>query len=263
MSNLLTRRAIAFLIALLLAIVAAVAVLNYVRGVEQDAVLDGDLVVGFVATQQIEPGTLADSAVQLGAIEETEVPSDLLPATAITDLTQITGRFVEERIVAGDIIVSDRFASPGESGSVLTLDPEFQALSLAVAVEPGVAGFVREGDFVSIIANLAAPDPSAGDGQAQGQGQGGDGAVTRTQYALQSVEVLAVGRRVESADGDAAGGTVPAEGGILLTVAVRPEDAEKLVHANLNGQVWLTLLPDDETDPVDTPGVTADTLFED
>lgn len=261
MSNLLTRRAIAFLIALLLAIVAAAAVLNYVRGVEEEAALEGGVVVGYVATQQIEPGTLADSAVQLNAIEERDIPGDLMPQSAITDLTQITGRFVQETIVAGDIIVEDRFAPPGETGSVLTFDPELQALSLAVAVEPGVAGFVREGDRVSVIANLAAPAP--GDGAAPDQGQDPDAVATRTQYVLQDVEVLAIGRRIEAAEGEAAGGTVPSEGGILLTVAVRPEDAEKLVHANLNGQLWLTLLPGDETDPVDTPGVTADTLFED
>jgi pilus assembly protein CpaB len=256
MGNLFTRRAIAFLVAVVLAIVATVAVYNYVRSVEARVAVEGDLVLGFVAVERIEPGTLADTAIQLGAIEEAQIPRDLLVDEAITELDQLTARTVQELILPGDIILSDRFSAPGENPDVLTIPPDHQALAINVATEPGVAGFLREGDHVSVIANIEAPGGQAGP-------QGGGGSGTRAQYVLQDVEILAIGRRVQPTDAQPAGGTAQTEGGILLTVAVLPEEAEELVFATLNGQLWLTLLPEDERQPVDTPGATAGTLFQD
>lgn len=59
------------------------------------------------------------------------------------------------------------------------------------------------------------------------------------------------------------GGTAQEGGSVLLTVAVTPDEAEQLTFANLTGQLYMTLLPEDETEPVVTPGRTVDNLFED
>lgn len=267
LSNL-TRRAIAFVVAAALAIVAAVAAFSYLRGVENEAAERADAVVGYVATQRIEPGTLADTAVQLGAIEEREVPRSLLAADAVTDLSQITGRTVQEVILPGDQIVSTRFAAPGQGVQVLTIPPDHQAMSVQVGIPPGVAGFLREGDHISVIAFLDVPtededevvtteDPETGTQTTQ------QATEQRAQFVLQDLEVLAVGQRVLPSAEDPDGGTAQAGDAVLLTLAVTPIEAEQLAYATLAGQLYMTLLPEDETEPVATPGRTAETIFED
>lgn len=263
MGNLFTRRAIALLLAIALAVVAAIAVFNYVRGVEDELLDERDLVEGYVATQRIEVGTLADTAIQLEQIQEAQIPRDLLTEDAITDLTQITGRVVEEVILPGDIIVSGRFAAPGQGANVLTIPPEHQAVSFDVGVPPGVAGFLREGDHVSIVATIAAPGADApGTAAADEEGDGGQEPDVRSEYVLQDVEILAIGRRVPPSEENPAGSTDTEGSGILLTVALLPDEVEKLVFANSNGELWLTLLPEDERDPVDTDGITVEELFD-
>jgi pilus assembly protein CpaB len=79
----------------------------------------------------------------------------------------------------------------------------------------------------------------------------------RTQYLLQGVDVLAVGQRQVQTDEQE--GTVSS---VLMTLAVQPEDAERLVFAVANGSLYFTLLPED-AEPVETPGRTFGDLFDD
>jgi Flp pilus assembly protein CpaB len=108
------------------------------------------------------------------------------------------------------------------------------------------------GDRVSLIATLEAPGTTTTEP---------DGTVTeepgevRTQYLLQSIEVLAIGQRTTQAEGEAA-----PQGSVLMTVALQPEDAERLVFAIENASLYFTLLPED-AEPQDTPGRTLEDLF--
>ena len=264
--SLLTRRAIAFLVALVLAIVAAVAIYSYIRGIEEDVQAEAGLVVGYVATQQIEPGTLMDVAIEQGAVEQREIPRNLLADNAVTDLSQTRGRVVQELILPGDQLILDRFAAPGEGLQVLTVPPGHQATSIELGVPPGVAGFVQEGDHISVIGYLDVPiegssvvvtDPETGQEQLIRQLE------PRAQYLVQDIEVLAVGRRVVTDPNTPEGQEAVPESTILLTLAVTPAEAEKLTFAVLDGDLRLTLLPDDETEPVTTPGRSRDDIFED
>lgn len=266
MLSVLTRRAIAFIVAIILAIVAAFAVYTYLQDVENRAAEEVDAVIGYVATQRIEPGTLADTAIQLDAIEEREIPRSLLAESAVTDLSQVTGRVVEEVILPGDQLVADRFAAPGQGVEVLTIPPDHQAMSIQVGIPPGVAGFLRAGDHVSVIAYLEVPLED-GETVAVEDPETGETAVAReagprAQFVLQDVEVLSVGRRVPPSDENPAGGTTADTEATLLTVAVTPVEAERLAFSTLNGQLYLTLLSEDETEPVTTPGRSAETIFE-
>lgn len=266
MLSVLTRRAIAFIIAAILAIIAAIAVFSYLQGVEQQAATEADQVVGYVATERIEPGTLADTAIQRGAVEERDIPRSLLAEGAVTDLNQVTGRTVQEVILPGDQLVSDRFAAPGAGVQVLAIPPDHQAMSVEVAIPPGVAGFLREGDHINVIAYLDVPvedgevvaveDPETGEQEVQTETE------QRAQFVVQDVEVLAVGQRVAPDEENPAGTTTESVQSILLTVAVTPMEAERLTFATLDGQIYLTLLPEDETEPVQTPGRSARDIFD-
>lgn len=266
MSGTFTRRSIAFLLATALALVAALAVASRLRAVEASAAVDSEAVVGYVATGPIEPGTLIDSAIEQGLVEERAVPRSLLAPGAVTELSQVRGRLVDTTILPGDQLVTGRFAAPGDGVQVLSIPEGHQAVSVEVGVPPGVANFVKEGDHVSVIAHLEVPTEDADQtttttDESTGTTTTQQATQMRSQFVLQDLEVLAVGQRVvtpPAEEGEAAPQPVTA---ILTTFAVTPQEAERLVYANLAGTLWFTLLPEDETDPVDTPGRTRETVF--
>lgn len=266
MSGTITRRTIAFLLAVVLALVAAISVVSYLRGIEVAAAAENEAVRGYVATGEIPAGTLIDSAVQQGMVEERAVPRSLVAPGAITDLSQVQGRVVNAAILPGDQLVTGRFAAPGDGVQVLTIPEGHQAMSVEVGVPPGVAGYVRDGDHVSVIAYLDVP--TADEAETETTTDPETGAETtqqaveqRAQYVLQDVEVLAIGQRVVTTP-EAEGQPAEPVTSVLATVAVTPAEAERLAYATLSGSLWLTLLPEDETAPVETEGRTAETIFD-
>lgn len=267
MSGTFTRRSIAFLVATVLALVAAISIVSYLRSVEAAQAQENDAVVGYVATGEISTGTLIDSAIAEGLVEERPVPRSLQPPGAITDLSQVQGRLVNATILPGDQLVAGRFAAPGDGIQVLTIPEGHQAISVEVGVPPGVANFVQEGDHVSVIAVVDVPaedeetetttDPQTGTQTTRTATE------TRSEFVLQDLEVLAIGQRTvtpPAQEGEPAPQPVTS---ILATFAVTADEAERLVLAQQSGTIWFTLLPEDETDPVATEGRTAETLFDD
>ena len=132
----------------------------------------------------------------------------------------------------------------------------FEALSVEVDVPPGVAGFVRPGNRVSLVATVE--EPTATVTQEDGSTVEEPGEIL-SRYLLQGVEVLAVGERVVTEEGE--DGVQEESGRVLLTVALVPEDAERMVFAIQNAFLYFTLLPED-AEPAETPGRTLTDLFE-
>ncbi|MBW3620984.1 MAG: hypothetical protein KY461_12115, partial [Actinobacteria bacterium] len=136
------------------------------------------------------------------------------------------------------------------------------AVSVQVGVPEGVAGFVEPGDRVGVIARLEVPDPSAPDqpvDPANPAAGAEEATEPRVQFILMGVEVLAVnGRTGPVTEEQAAAGEAPV--GLLATVALTPEEAERLVFAQLEGSLYFTLMPEG-AEQVATPGLTAETFF--
>jgi Flp pilus assembly protein CpaB len=116
---------------------------------------------------------------------------------------------------------------------------------------------VRAGDHVSLIATLervgeVTIDPATG-------AEITEEPEVFTQYLLQGIEVLSVGQRVTTQEGD--DGLEVSTTQVLLTVALEPVEAEKLVAAIQSASLYFTLLPED-AEPAETPGRTLDSLFD-
>jgi pilus assembly protein CpaB len=257
-------RIVAIVAAVLLAVVAAVALLSYIRGVEVRTQEEFEPVDAFVATERIAAGTSAEVAVAGGLIEPRAIPQASLPANAIGSLTQIEGTVATVDILPGEVIVAERFGDSTAAPSGLREIPQDkEAISIQVGVVQGVAGFISPGDQVSVIAELLLPPGT----EAQDVEAAEDEELTIVQYLLQDVEVLAVGRRVVQEGEDQVQQTEQ----VLMTLALDPEQAERLVFAYNNGALHFTLLPPESEDPddpgldrpVDTPGRTFDTILED
>lgn len=266
MSGTFTRRTIAFLLAVILALVAAISIVSYLRGVETAVAAENESVMAYVATGEIADGVLIDSAVQQRLVEERAVPRALLAPGAITDLGQVQGRLVNATILPGDQLVIGRFAEPGDGVQVLAIPEGHQAMSVEVGVPPGVAGYLKEGDHISIIAYLTVPTQDEAQTEtstdlATGVATTQQATEPRAQFVVQDVEVLAVGQRIVTTAQEEGAAPQPIAS-VLTTVAVTADEAERLVYATVGGTLWMTLLPEDETDPVATQGRTAETVFD-
>ena len=249
-------KTLAVILALVLAGVATFAIFTYVRGLEQRAFEDAELVEVFVAQETIPAGLPAESASEAGLIARSTAPRATVPDGAITSLDQITGLVTEDRILADEVIVRGRWIDPTQVTATFEIPEGFEALSVEVGVPPGVAGFVRAGDRVSLIATVEEPGvvETTEDGTViEEPGE----ALSR--YVLQGIEVLSVGQRVVTEEGE--DGVQEQSGRVLLTVALEPEDAERMVFAIQNALLYFTLLPED-AEPADTPGRTLTDLFE-
>lgn len=234
----------------MLAAAATILIVNYVRTADERAREAEELTEVFVAQEDIAAGTSADEAIAQGLIARDEVPSRAVPTGAVAELSQIEGNIATVDIVDGEVIVSQRFGTTvTETGGRLNVPDGLQAVSVQVSVVPGVAGFIEPNDTVSVLGTVEAADPEDEEGPA----------TMRTQYLLQNAVVLAVGQRVVT--GENAPRINRSDENYIFTLALEPEDVEKLVFANSEGSVTFTLLPDDEQPEADTPGRSAQNAF--
>lgn len=243
----LSNRAVAIGIALVLALIATLALISYVRGIEQRALKGVESVEALVAKEVIPKGTGGDDAISKGLIGRQTIPRKALVEGAIKSLEELKGKIAIVDIQKGEQILGVRFVSPTKIKGVLPIPSDRQAISVEVGVPPSVAGFIQPGDRVSIIAKLES-------------GAGGRSEV-RVQYFLQDILVLAVGQLVVTPEGGAPSvpeGQTVARG--LLTLALTPAEAEKLAYAVFFGQLHFTLLPPGQK-PVGTPGRTRENVF--
>lgn len=253
-----TKRTVAFGIALGLAGISTAGVLAYLRGVESRAFAGVQTVQAYVAKDTIPSGTKADTATANGLIVRQTMPRVVIAEGAIRTLDQIKGKVAAVNIQRGEQILISRFQAPGLKGR-LQIPADRQAMSVEVALPPGVAGYVQVGDHVSIVAQLAVSKAAGSDKAAT---------ETRVQYLLQNIEVLAIGQRIVVVPGEREEDVVAkqaqqqqAQTKVMMTLALSPAELEKLAYAIMQGEVYFALLPPGQEN-ASTPGRTAENAFQ-
>lgn len=238
------RRTLLLLAALVVAALGTTGVFLYVNGINDRAEADYDLVEVLVATTTIEAGTTAQQAQDAGALDlRPFLTKSLEGLPALSDITGIADMVALAPIAVGEPILEGQFGVSGEN-SALPI-PEGQ---LAVSVQLGdparVAGFVGPGSEVAVMLTSA-------DG----------GGERRTRVLLPRVTVIAAGNTtvVPAAEGTAPTEEIPKA---LLTLGVDQRDAQKLVYASQNGDLYLALLDEASEVSSSDPGVSAENLFD-
>ena len=254
------RRSLALILALLLAAVASMALVSYVRGVEARALEDVEQVEVLVARAPVPAGTTVEDASTQGLVARQTVARKLAPEGAVGSLEQIEGRVAAVDLVPGETLVSARFVQPSQARGLLDIPEGRHAMSVEVGVPPGVAGFIEAGDIVSLIAALETPGAPAGaplPGEQPGSAEG-----VRVAYLLHNVPVLSVGQRIVTTNQEQADGSQvqQSQERVLMTLALTPNDAEKLAYAIFEGNLYVTLVPPEQEAPT-TPGRTRDTIW--
>jgi pilus assembly protein CpaB len=238
-------RVVAVLVAVALAAAATAALVAYAGGADRRAIADQQPVLVYVARARIPAGTSGEDAQNRGLIERATLPRRAVAGGAVRSLEQLGGRVAAVDIVPGEQLLAARWVGRGEApgGRLLAIPEGHQAVSIALDPTRQVSGFVTPGDRVSVVVSLSLP-------------KGGRSQRT-SRFLLQDVQVLAVGGTAQEGRRAGQGRNQSLS---AVTVAVRPEDVERVVFAAENGSLYLSLLPPGQR-PVPSRARTIDNEF--
>jgi len=247
-------RSVAIGIALVLALVATLALSVYISGVKKRAQTGGGAVTVVVAKEDIPSGTRLDPLIDQGQFTTKSVPSDLRLKGAVTDLTQLRHQVTSAPIFAGEQMTTDRLGTTTLGGGALGIRQGYEALTVELSTERTVAGSVHQGDHVTIYAtfkdvNLVPPSQLRQflAGKVTGSAATanvGDWTVT----LVPDARVLKVDSGTTTSDK------------VDITLELTARDAQRLVFAQNNGDVWLGLLAPGQTGQAEDPVTTNDAL---
>ena len=268
------RSALILAVALVLGLAAAGGVWYYMQQLEHQAAelarqaeQKAKTVPVLVATQDIPVRVpIAQNMVATKYIAE-----DAKHPRAVSDPKDAVGKITKLPITAGEQVLDSKFAAArAESGLTFIIPPNKRAVSISVSEVIGSGGNILPGDLVDVIGIFDAKT------------MGKDMAA----YILQGIEVLAVAQtkpgeslqepsvaqRVETAAAAPIAGqrTTPAQtrqdapkeqpNARTVTLAVSPEEAQRLVLAESRGELRLALRPINDPTLVNLPEATLGTI---
>ena len=259
-----TRRTLILLGAIALGVLAAFALYQYVNGLEEDIKGDAEEVQVFKAAELIPRGTGGTEATDAGLIEDADIPKECRPDTASTTLTEIEGEVALFDITAGTPITAEMFVSQAETQVSFRRrleQPDWVTATISVDQVSGVAGFLVPGDEVNMMISINVDNiDDSPDVQAIPPGEVAWITNPRYEMLYQKVHILAIGDTVELQPGEEPGEDESTGGG-LVTFNVPPDAAQLIATAQLNAQLYLSLVPEDyEPAPVEPPSVAVDPL---
>jgi pilus assembly protein CpaB len=233
--------------AFVVAALGTLLVFVYVDRVDERALKDQQPVEVLVAKTRIAAGTTAQQAEQQGAFRLQRIPVSATVPGYLRDPRPISGRVAVSDIFPGEQIVPEKFAEPGAT-SALPIPDDRLATSVQLGDPQRVAGFVAPGSDVAVFVTIDTPPVGGRPGR------------EATRLLLPKAGVIAVGPTTlrPSADGEGNQESVPTA---ILTLAVTQAEAEKLVYAAENGNLWFALrTKDSKVEP--GPGTDITTLFD-
>ena len=197
-----------------------------------------------VATADIPAGSLANEAIDQGALKETQVPVGQLSPGAVQSLNQLEGATFTQGFAKDQQILSAGLQSLNRAFKV----PEgFEAISVQIDFVAGGAGYVSAGDRINLFGAYGSNYPIEGK------------TVPRAELLLTNIQVLDVDLTIPSRRGSTDPNVARATGDtVTYLLAVRTADAEKIVFTTEFESLYVTLTADDAPPAGPTPGSSTD-----
>jgi pilus assembly protein CpaB len=235
------RRLVAIFAAALVALLGAVAVLLYAKGADSRAVAAQQPTNVYVVKTIVPAGTTLKDAVQNGLIIKTSVAAKGVPAGALAGVDGSNGGlFALSDIQPGEYVLGDRFGVKPVGTKAIEVPAGQVAVSITLTDPARVGTFVTPGSKVVLYDTytpVAKTDSGSSDAAAA--------AIETTRVLLDDVLVIAMGQASltpaappTGEDGEEVAAPVP---GALMTVAVTPADAVRLVHGIQTGSLYAAL----------------------
>lgn len=240
------RRVLAVVIAALLALVGVAAVLLYAKGADSRAVAGAQPQTVFVSDKLVPSGTLLADAVRDGLLVRTSVAANALPVGALREVGEKNQQLLAVTdILPGEYVLESRFGTTPSGTKAIQVPNGQVAISVSLSDPARVGSFVTPGSHVVIYDTFQPPVPVASGPAAPGAAAA-VAPPAQTRVLLQDVLVIAMGNTslTPVAQGGQAQPQAQAGGAqatVLVTVAVTPEDATRLVHGVNTGKLYAGL----------------------
>jgi len=174
-------------------------------------------------------------------LETRQVPKEFIHPRAAVDVKDLLGKITLGEIVAGEQLLTTRVVGGKDIGNGLSyvIPKGLRAISVGVNEVTGVSNLVQPGDRVDVVGLMEIEAAQAG-GTAPGE-TAQNKAVSVSKIILQDTQVLAVDQKLDPVGKVPDGKEKNAQEGKTVTLAVKPEDAEKLVLVTERGIIRLIL----------------------
>lgn len=214
-------------------VVAAAATYAVFRTVEQSKASSRIATVPVVvASQDIGEGVIIDRVMLAVA----QWPAPTVPPGTFTSIDSVAGRVSRVSIFSGEPLVPGRLAPVGTGpGLQIKITPGKRAIGVRVNDVSTMSGMIQPNSRVDILLTL-----NAAENQVERQAK----------IFMENMRVLAMGTQVHRADDGRPIQTA------VATLEVTPEESERLVMAQTQGQIQLTLRGYGDPDSVQTDGAT-------
>jgi pilus assembly protein CpaB len=280
------RRAIAVAVSLILAIAGTFLLVRYVQGAE-DRALEGEVLVDVLVVDDIirRGSSVEDLA---GRVKVEQVPAKVAADGVVTDLETLAGMVVGVDLLPGEQVMAARFMTRDDylvaiaDEPPVPVPPDKLEVTLSLSPERAVGGELRPGDLVAVLASFdpftyGAVEPGEeaedvpiiypwSDPDLESLPELGLQTPNSTGIILHKVLVTFVQTeelpRDLTEDEIAAGlPELAPTGNLLITLAIGPVDAERVVFSAEHGTVWIAREGPD-VDETPTPIQTRATIYE-
>ncbi|MCL4378159.1 MAG: Flp pilus assembly protein CpaB [Actinobacteria bacterium] len=285
-------RIVLLFLAIIFGIAAVVGVMFYINNVRSSVEYASEKINAMVAVKDIPGDIPVEKLISDKLVVVQQIPRQYLVVGALASLDQFKGYITASAISQGEQITPGKFIKPSDVSLSFIVPEGTLAVSIPIDEIKGVSNLINVGDRVNIIATFQPQNQQQGNGSqasASGTSSIGTGATTTyggtmgnvqesvqkniTKTLLWNVQILHIGNK--SMDISNTPGKV---GGLLsganksadnndttaiktVTLALTPEQSEKLVFSEELGDVWLALVPLKGIPEKETPGRTLENIF--
>jgi pilus assembly protein CpaB len=232
------------ILAFALAAIGVIALVSYVNGTTEDAKAKEAEVQVYVVTKRIPKG--ADAATIEESVEATKVPARVKPNGAVTDTSDIGTKVTSTDLLPGDFLLAGRLAA--KSSVRQDVPPNMVQLAVQLSAERAVGGALKPDDTVGVYLSFDPFDidqTGAASAGATDTTTAGKKTPNTTRLEFQKVlvtDVQVTDEQTKSVDGkDQA--VLSSSTNYIVTLALTPEQSERLVFATEFGHVWLANEP--------------------
>lgn len=234
------RRILAVAAAFVLAVVGGALVIMYAGNADERAIANAQPEKVWVAQQLVPAGTTLKDAERTDLIQETQVAAGALPNGALQELTPENSSLLAlSDIQPGEYLLSARFGTRPTGEKAIEVPSGKLAVSVELTDPARVGRFVTPGSHIAIYSSYKIK--MLGDDERAKQIN--ENEFKGTSVLLDDVEVIAMGDSALMApknapDVEEEGTEVPS---FLVTVAVTPDEANRLVHGINNYELYAAL----------------------
>ncbi|WP_374967937.1 Flp pilus assembly protein CpaB [Terrabacter sp. BE26] len=234
------RRLLAALLALLLAAAGGGLVLVYAKNADQRALAGAQLAGVWVAQKLVPAGTTLKAAEEQGLLTHTKVSAEAVPAGALEEINAGNRELLAlSDVQPGEYVLAARFGTTPPAEKAIEVPAGKLAVSVQLSDPARVGTFVTPGSHIAIYTSYKIK--ALGDDARSKKINDND--IKGTSVLLDDVLVIGVGTSALAAPAKTDGAAAPAANstGVLVTVAVPPGDAAKLIHGVANYTLYAAL----------------------